>query len=160
DPEKIALLFGYFRAADSSGSVTRGSGVFGVVSHDIVAHETTHALLDGLHPRYSERTNVDMAAVHGALPDIVPLFQHFPIAESLIREIRQARGSTFDIGRRLGQLARQFGDATGMHGDLRRFVGEAGSSAPVLSDDIVEPHDRGAVLVSAVFAAFLTIYKS
>jgi subtilisin family serine protease len=160
DSEKIALLFGYFQAADSSGSVTRGSGVFGVVSHDIVAHETTHALLDGLHPRYSERTNVDMAAFHEAFADIVALFQHFAMPDSLTRQIRQAEGSTFDIGRRLGRLARQFGDATGMHGDLRRFVGEAGSSAPVLRDDIVEPHDRGAVLVSAVFAAFLTIYKS
>jgi hypothetical protein len=50
DPEKIALLFGYFPAADSSGSVVRGSVIFGVVAHDIVAHETTHALLDGLHP--------------------------------------------------------------------------------------------------------------
>jgi subtilisin family serine protease len=160
DPEKIALLFGYFQAADSSGSVTRGSGVFGVVSHDIVAHETTHALLDGLHPHYSERTNVDMAAFHEAFADIVALFQHFAMPESLTRQIRQARGSTFDIGRKLGQLARQFGDATGMHGALRRFVGEVGSSAPVLRDDMTEPHDRGAVLVSAVFAAFLTIYKS
>ena len=50
DPEKIALLFGYFPATDSSGSVVRGSVIFCVVSHDIVAHETTHALLDGLHP--------------------------------------------------------------------------------------------------------------
>ncbi len=159
-PGKIALLFGYFHAADSSGSVVRGSGVFGVVSHDIVAHETTHALLDGLHPHYSEQTNYDMAAFHEAFADIVALFQHFAMPESLTRQIRQARGSTADIGRRLGQLARQFGDATGMHGALRRFVGEVGSSVPVLRDDMTEPHERGAVLVSAVFAAFLTIYAS
>ena len=81
DPAKIALLFGYFQARDSSGSVTRGSGIFGVVSHDIVAHETTHALLDGLHPRYSERTNIDMAAFHEAFADIVALFQHFAMPE-------------------------------------------------------------------------------
>jgi subtilisin family serine protease len=160
DPEKIALLFGYFPAADSSGSVVRGSVIFGVVSHDIVAHETTHALLDGLHPRYSERTNVDMAAFHEAFADIVALFQHFSMPESLTRQIRRAQGSTTDIGRRLGQLAQQFGQATGMHGALRRFVGEVGASVPVLTDDMTEPHMRGAVLVSAVFAAFLTIYQS
>jgi subtilisin family serine protease len=160
DPEKIALLFGYFPAADSSGSVVRGSVIFGVVSHDIVAHETTHALLDGLHPRYSERTNVDMAAFHEAFADIVALFQHFSMPESLTRQIRKAQGSTIDIGRRLGQLAQQFGQATGMHGALRRFVGEVGASAPVLTDDMTEPHTRGAILVSAVFAAFLTIYQS
>jgi subtilisin family serine protease len=160
DPEKIALLFGYFPAANSSGSVVRGSVIFGVVSHDIVAHETTHALLDGLHPRYSERTNVDMAAFHEAFADIVALFQHFSMPESLTRQIRKAQGSTMDIGRRLGQLAQQFGQATGMHGALRRFVGEVGSAVPVLSDDVAEPHTRGAILVSAVFAAFLTIYQS
>ena len=91
DPNKIALLFGYFRAADASGTVTRGSGIFGVVSHDIVAHETTHALLDGLHPRYSERTNLDMVAFHEAFADIVALFQHFSMPESLTRQIRKAK---------------------------------------------------------------------
>ena len=130
DPEKIALLFGYFPAADSSGSVVRGSVIFGVVAHDIVAHETTHALLDGLHPRYSERTNVDMAAFHEAFADIVALFQHFSMPESLTRQIRKAQGSTTDIGRRLGQLAQQFGQAMGMHGALRRFVGEVGARRP------------------------------
>jgi subtilisin family serine protease len=160
DPDKIALLFGYFRAAEASGSVTRGSGIFGVVSHDIVAHETTHALLDGLHPRYSERTNLDMVAFHEAFADIVALFQHFSMPESLTRQIREAKGSTPDIGMKLGQLAQQFGEATNMHGALRRFVGEAGSSVTALSDDMIEPHERGAVLVSAVFAAFLTIYAS
>ncbi len=159
DPDKIALLFGYFQAADSSGAVTRGSGVFGVVSHDIVAHETTHALLDGLHPRYSEPTNVDMAAFHEAFADIVALFQHFAMPELLTRQIRQARGSTADIGRKLGQLAQQFGEATVIHGALRRYVGEVGSATPMLKDDMRKPHERAAVLVSAVFAAFLTIYE-
>jgi hypothetical protein len=160
DPEKIALLFGYFPAADSSGSVVRGSVIFGAVSHDIVAHETTHALLDGLHPRYSERTNIDMAAFHEAFADIVALFQHFSMPESLTRQIRQAKGSTTEIGQSLGQLAQQFGQAMGMHGALRQFVGKPGSSVPKLDDSVAEPHTRGAILVSAVFAAFLTIYQS
>jgi hypothetical protein len=43
---------------------------------------------------------------------------------------------------------------------LRRFVGEVGTAVPVLSDDVAEPHTRGAILVSAVFGAFLTIYQS
>lgn len=160
DPEKIALLFGYFPAADSSGSVVSGSVIFGAVAHDIVAHETTHALLDGLHPRYSERTNLDMAAFHEAFADIVALFQHFSMPESLTRQIRKAQGSATDIGRRLGQLAQQFGQAMGMHGALRRFVGEVGSAVPKLDDRVDEPHTRGAILVSAVFASFLTIYQS
>ena len=36
------------------GTTLPGSRVFCAVSHDIIAHETTHALLDGLHRRYQE----------------------------------------------------------------------------------------------------------
>ncbi len=160
DPEKIALLFGYFQAADSSGSVVRGSGIFGVVSHDIVAHETTHALLDGLHPRYSERTNVDMAAFHEAFADIVALFQHFSMPESLTRQIRQAKGSTTDIGRSLGQLAQQFGRRRACTARYGVSSAKSDLRPRCCADDMTEPHTRGAILVSAVFAAFLTIYKS
>ena len=50
--ERMALLFGYFDADGvDDGTVLPGARVFCAVSHDIVAHETTHALLDGLHPR-------------------------------------------------------------------------------------------------------------
>jgi hypothetical protein len=28
DPQKLALLFGYFKATDNSGTVAQGSGVF------------------------------------------------------------------------------------------------------------------------------------
>ena len=69
-----------------------GSVVFTAVSHDIVAHETTHALLDGLHRRYREATNVDVLAFHEAFADIVALFQHFTMPESLRDPNRKTRG--------------------------------------------------------------------
>ena len=47
-----------------------------------------------------------------------------------------------------------------MHGALRRFVGEDDKSPTSLTENMTEPHVRGAILVSAIFAAFLTIYKS
>ncbi|GLS22739.1 hypothetical protein GCM10007874_57590 [Labrys miyagiensis] len=157
NPEKVALLFGYFRASATAGSVTSGAGIFAVTSHDIIAHETTHALLDGIHPRYSEATNIDMPAFHEGFADIVALFQHFSMPESLIRQIRASSGK-LDLA--LAELARQFGEATGLHGALRRFVGQAGQDIVKLDDDMTEPHERGAVLVSAVFAAFMTIYRA
>ena len=49
-PEKKALLFGYFPATEADpGQQYPGGMVFTCLSHDIVAHETTHALLDGMH---------------------------------------------------------------------------------------------------------------
>src|SRR6185436_14690235 len=47
-PSKKALLFGYFPASEVGDSaVYPGGVVFGCLSHDIVAHETAHAILDG-----------------------------------------------------------------------------------------------------------------
>src|SRR5262249_20466711 len=109
--------------------------------------------------RYSEHTNLDMAAFHEAFADIVALFQHFSMPESLMRQVQRARGA-LDVAQNLGELAQQFGEATGMHGALRRFIGKTGKSIPKLTDEMTEPHTRGAVLVSAVFAAFLTIYRA
>ena len=46
-PSKKALLFGYFPAGIDDQNNTRDTVIFSALSHDIIAHETTHALLDG-----------------------------------------------------------------------------------------------------------------
>lgn len=173
-PDHKALLLGYFSSADSSAAgLMKGSVVFTAVSHDIVAHETTHALLDGLHRRFREATNPDVFAFHEAFADIVALFQHFTLPEALSHQIAATRGD-LEQQNLLGQLAMQFGQATGRSGALRDYLGSmevpAGGAEkdakwqrrlPLQSDydDATEPHDRGAVLVAAVFDAFLKIYK-
>ena len=65
--------------------------VFTCLSSDIIAHEMTHALLDGLHRRLQEASNPDVRAFHEAFADIVALFQHFTIPELVRFEIAQAR---------------------------------------------------------------------
>jgi hypothetical protein len=158
--ERMALLFGYFNAASSdTGTTLPNSNVFCAVSHDIVAHETTHALLDGLHPRYQEATNPDMLAFHEAFADIVALLQHFAMPEALLHQIKQNRGD-FRADELLGNLAPQFGSAAGMHGALRSFIGKANPLDYQGFKEEGEPHALGAVLVSAIFAAFETIFRA
>ena len=158
-PEHKALLLGYFHAVKTQvGTTLPGSRVFCAVSHDIIAHETTHALLDGLHRRYQEATNPDVLAFHEAFADVVALFQHFTIPEALIAKIRQTRG---DLGKDnlLAQLAMQFGQASsGTSGSLRDALAREPKRTDYESSD--EPHVRGSVLVGAVFAAFLNIYRN
>ena len=158
--DRMALLFGYFTAASSdTGTTLPNSNVFCAVSHDIIAHETTHALLDGLHPRYQEATNPDVLAFHEAFADVVALLQHFAIPEALLHQIKQNSGDlrADDL---LGNLAPQFGNAAGMHSALRSFIGKANASDYKRYKDAGEPHALGAVLVSAVFAGFDTIYRA
>src|SRR5882672_4994398 len=49
--EAHGVLFGYFRAADARGNPGHnlpGQRIFTCLSHDIIAHEVTHAVIDGL----------------------------------------------------------------------------------------------------------------
>jgi hypothetical protein len=178
-PERKALLLGYFTAsASNAGDALPGGVIFTAVSHDIVAHETTHALLDGLHRRFREATNPDVFAFHEAFADIVALFQHFTLPEALSHQIAATRGD-LEKQNLLGQLAVQFGEATGRYGALRDYIGDfttvkdesdpTGQTTKKIwvrrtsrrtdYDAAAEPHARGAVLVAAVFDAFLQIYK-
>jgi hypothetical protein len=156
-PVKKALLFGYFPAATDEGSSAPAATVFTCLSHDIVAHEATHALLDGIHRRFNEPSNPDVLAFHEAFADIVALFQHFSLPDVLRHQIAETRGDLASQNR-LGELAQQFGQAIGKRGALRSAIGA--EPDPTAYARLKEPHDRGSLLVAAVFDAFLTIYKA
>lgn len=162
DPQKKALLFGYFKASlTDPGMNLPGGWVFTALSHDIIAHETTHAILDGLHRRYSEPTSVDSLAFHEAFADIVALLMHFTLPEAVSSQLAVQRGNLAERTW-LSGLARQFGEATGRYAALRDAIdgkGTDGQPDPTRLAHLNEPHDRGAVLVAAVFDAFVTIYQ-
>ena len=166
-PEEIALQFGYFDAAATDrGDFMPGSRVYTCLSHDIVAHETTHAILDGMHRHYNEPTNADVLALHEAFADIVALLQHFTMRDFLEMEIGRTRGD-IEAESMLGSLAVQFGRTTGGRGALREAIGSVVDGKwkrlepdPAELERRLTPHSRGAILVAAVFDAFLAIYKA
>jgi hypothetical protein len=165
-PEKKAVLFGYFQTQfhPQASPVT----VFTCLSQDIITHELTHALLDGMHGRFVEPSNPDMLAFHEAFADLVALFQHFSLPEVLESQLAATRGDLASQNR-LGELAQEFGSAIGSRGALRSAIGrvnpQTGEWHPLQPDPAaylteMEPHNRGALLVATVFDAFLTIYRT
>lgn len=165
--DKRALLFGYF--ASPGYNSMPGPNVFTCLSYDIVAHETTHGLLDGMYRHFTTPTNPDVLAFHEAFADIVALFQHFTHPELLRAAIEQTRGD-LETESQLGKLAVQFGQATGNRGALRDAIGrikEDGSwermqPQPNLlqtENYRASAHARGSILVAAVFDTFLLLYK-
>ena len=170
--QKKALLFGYFSNTEGGGEAAnqQGTTIFTCLSHDVIAHETSHALLDGLHSAFAEPTSEDVLAFHEAFADIVALFQHFTMPEVLRDQIQRSRGDLRDRNL-LAMLAVQFGQALG-GAALRDYIGtfepKPGEAKPQWqrreprrSDyaEATEPHDRGAVLVGAVFDAFLDVWQ-
>jgi subtilisin family serine protease len=156
NPEKKALLFGYFPVQGARpGELYPDGMAFTCLSHDIVAHETTHALLDGMHRNLTAEASVDDLAFHEAFADIVALFQHFSLPDVLKTEIGRTRGD-LTLADRLAEIGQEFGRAIGLHRALRSAIGK--TPDPSLIENTTEPHDRGSLLVAAVFAAFISIY--
>jgi len=177
-----ALLFGYFKASDDdAGSGLPGGTVFTCLSHDIVAHETTHSIVDTLRSAFMEPSNPDVPAFHEAFADIVALFQHFSFEDVVRDTLRRSGGilhrfnllprggstttdpekKSFIIGEMpegnpLLDLARQFGESMGRRAALRSALGVPPD--PSLLANATEPHERGAVLVAAVFDAFFSAF--
>lgn len=168
------LSFGFFPAGErAAGFTVKGGLICTSLSHDIIAHETTHALLDGLRSSFMEPTNVDVPAFHEGFSDLVALFLHFTYGDVVERAIRESRG-TLTRGSLLTDIAREFGYARSKTGEadaLRSGVDVAGiagfdsdvvpsaENAPRAYDPSLESHALGSVLVSAVFEAFVTIVR-
>lgn len=165
-PERKALVFGYYNARPKNDGIFLPGGiVYSCLSFDIIAHETTHALLDATYSRYMEVTNPDTAGFHEGFSDIVALFQHFSHTEILQNQIRKVRGN-LDAENLLAKLAVEFGKSTGEYSSLRDAIGTSINGKwerqkPDTRDytTLLECHDRGGLLVSAVFDAFTAVYK-
>jgi hypothetical protein len=159
DEERGELAFGYFRASESprGRNLPRGL-VFTSLSHDIVAHEMTHALLDGLRAHFTVPGGPDVLAFHEGFADLVAIFQHFSYREVVETAIGRARGELRDASI-LASLAQQFGQTTGEDAPSLRTAIDTDPTRPRVYDASLEEHQLGSVLVSAVFDAFTTVFR-
>ena len=176
------ILFGYFRAdARNPGNNLPGQCVFTCLSHDIIAHEVTHAVIDGIRTYFTEPTNPDVLAFHEAFADLTALFLHFSHKEALYDTIQKTGGRLYDFELRpdaarpagaagpatlsaqvaprnpLIDLAKQFGEASGRNKGLRSAL-DVPADPKAMENAGTEPHFRGSILVAAVFDAYFAVY--
>lgn len=155
-PQLGALMFGYFRAGESEvGETVPGQMIFSCLSHDIVAHELTHALVMRLSPFLSEGRHPDSIALHESFADLVLLLHRFSIEPVLRDEIRRTRGM-LGYDSPFVKIASQFAAALGREHGLRNPMKKA---EPNEYEHVHEPHARGAILMSAVFEALFETYR-
>jgi hypothetical protein len=168
DPGTGELNFGYFNAETAEGRNLPHGRVFTCLSHDIVAHEMTHALLDGMRARLRLATNPDVLGFHEGFADLVAIFMHFSYREVVRAAIERSAGMP-EMDGLLLSVAQQFGQTmtrTNQSGPLRSAIDEEGfgdansKSKPKLYTGAgQEPHALGSVLVSAVFEAFALVFR-
>ncbi len=158
------LAFGYFKGA-------RNRWIHTCLSHDIVAHETTHALLDGIRPFFDRPSSPDQAAFHEGFSDIVAILSILQVNEVVnfalgpdadkYRGMIESSRFTFDALRKntLLSLAEQVGAelTQSRHTSLRASLNLP--PGDYLDDpDRQEPHSRGEIIVAAVLRAFLKVW--
>ena len=143
------IRFGY----DADLKLSEGRQ-FACLSHDIIAHEMTHALIDGLRARFTVPTNPDVLGFHEGLSDLVAVFHHFLYPEVLAVQIRKV-GPEVARSAMLTQIAANFGIETIGAAAVRDA---ADAHRKVTYNSNLEAHEMGQVLVTAVFEAFVKIY--
>jgi hypothetical protein len=163
-PNDQGLVFGYFTGVS-------GKAVYTSLSHDVIVHETTHALVDALREKYMMPSSPDQAAFHEGYSDVIALLSVFSqpelVEELLFGDDKQARKSRtlapaavepknltqtalFGLADKMGkEMGSARGDA------LRRSVEIEASSELLDRPEFEEPHRRGEVFAAAVLNAFV-----
>ena len=146
------------------------------LSHDVVAHETTHALVDGLRERFTDPSSPDQAAFtkgsrtssHAlgiSLGDVTRrLLDRQGTKPAGTRADRRSIGRAQLTAKALRQsllfgLAEEMGSELSLvRGQaLRRSVDMPPSRAYIRSREFDEPHRRGELLVAAIMNAFIGV---
>jgi hypothetical protein len=187
-----ALMFGYFpKSADAGGAcqcddptdtgwkIKAHDLVFSCLSHDVVAHETTHALVDGLRERYTDPSSPEQAGFHEGYADVVALLSVFSLPAIVERIVDEGvpdgadddhiavhkitdkkilrESMLFGLGKEMGGALGR-GKTAGRGTALRRSVTLEPREDYAGMPEFMEPHRRGELLVAAMLNAFMDVW--
>lgn len=158
-----ALYFGYLTHPGTPR-------VYTALSHDIIAHETSHALLDGLRPGFMNPGLPDQAAFHEGFADVVALLSILALDEVVAMLLGPAdaegRIPTKGLQRQLLQdnavfkLAEELGEALmdTRGAGLRQSITLPQNDDWKTDEAFAFPHRRGEVLVAAIMQSLLQMW--
>ena len=139
DQHSKSLQFYYFGDEDSPG--------FTCLSFDIIAHETGHAILDGIRPLYNQLSSVQTAAFHEFIGDLTAI-----TLALFNRDIRQFVSKTtagrLDEADVLANIAPEFGEEVQGRPYLRTAFNQKNMSDV---QDSLSPHNVSQVLTGAMY---------
>jgi hypothetical protein len=138
--------------------------VFTALSHDIVAHETGHAILDGIAPDLHDAVSPQALALHEAVADLTALLMAFR-SDGLRDAVLEETGGSIEDSSDFSGIAPEFASESDPGGrqlylrnlnnrkSLRPDSGENRVSA-------VEPHALCEVIGAALYSVMRKIYKA
>jgi hypothetical protein len=158
------IFFGYF--ANNTGKT-----IYTCLSHDIIVHEATHALLDGIRKTYIVPSYPDQEGFHEGFADSIAILSVFGLKE--VVKILLGDGSESDNHIRKDKLtstqlkknvllglAEEFGSEISEHSveSLRRAVLRKPSRNALKDPLNQESHLRGEILSAAILNSFIEVW--
>lgn len=141
DQNSKSLQFYYFGDQDSPG--------YTCLSHDIIAHETGHAILDGVRPMYNQLCSVQTAAFHEFIGDLTAI-----LLALFNQDIRQFVSQTTEgrLGEAnvLANIAKEFGKEVEGRDYLRTAFTKLSLQDPRVRESL-SPHHVSQVLTGAMW---------
>ncbi|QDV38296.1 gluzincin family metallopeptidase [Tautonia plasticadhaerens] len=150
DSGSPSINFGFFT------SPFQRTPIWTCLSHDIVAHELGHAILDSFRPQFLFSLHVDTGAIHESMGDLLALFsalEHKPVVERLFRD----SGGDLRRPSTISNLAEQFGIGLGGVGmpSLRSAL-----QGPPYPEAGFEVHDRSTTWTAAIYEILIRLVET
>ena len=139
DRNSKAIQFYYFHS--------NGKRVCTCLSHDIIAHETGHAILDGLRPLFIENSSIQTSAFHEFVADLTAIMAALLNNELRFQAVKDS-GGDMTKDKIISGLAEEFGFYSYGRDYLRT------AQNPLTMNDVKDSHsqyDWSQVLTGAMF---------
>jgi len=147
-----SLQFFYFKNPHDPQKV-----VYTALSRDIVAHETGHAIIDGIAPTLYDALTLESLALHEAMADLTAVMTAFG-SNALTHRVLDQTGGSIREPTAFSSLASEFGTAlsqTGGANALRSMWNDAN-----LASVEAEPHALSLVLSGGMYRLMNFLYET
>ncbi len=150
-----SLQFFYFPSARKE---YKGRTVYTSLSHDIVAHETGHAVLDGIAPDLYNAISPQSLALHEAVADLTALIMAFR-SDTLLETVLAQTGGSIAESTAFSSIAEEFGAQRSAMGPLRPLRSLLNDrKMPPSGGARTEPHELSEVLTGALYAVLVKMH--
>jgi len=135
--------------------------VYASLSRDIVAHETAHAILDGIAPTLYNSLTPQSLGLHEVIADLTALLISFR-SRKLKDSVLERTGGKLDDSTAFSAVAQEFARARDGKSDFLRNLYNQKSLRPLDPNRVnrFEPHALSEVLSGALYSVFLEIYDT
>jgi hypothetical protein len=134
-----------------------GAPIFTSHSQDIIAHETAHAIIDGVVPDVYDAAHPESLALHESIADIATILMAFR-SRSLVKAVLEMTNGSIRQSSAFTGIAEQFAEALDQGHDRLRELNNT-KTMKTKGLDLTEPHALSEVLSGALYGTLVAIYE-